>query len=427
MTPETVARKMAANPGSSVADVGGKSTRDLLRTTVNVPGPAKDRVAKQVTLRQFGQGDRLKDAIGRTFADPDGYLSAKDELAQAAQTQAAPLYERAYARPVHFSQALEDILKTPAGQRALGQAQRLAANEQQPFRQIFININGQAKRVPDTRGWDYIKRAMDDMIEGQKDPITGKVTNEGRILIGLKERMLKEVDAFNPDYRKARQVFGGVAQVERALEFGRASATMSPEAIRRAMAKMTPAEKEAARIGRAENLRQLIDKAGVTNNAILKIFSNRQNIEGLRAMFDSPTQFQQFRKAIFQEARKRATYEAVKGNSTTASQLADMFESGGTGNNLGALATAATTGSPSATLQWVGSQLRRLGGLTPRVADEMSKRLMSTSPQQARELVNELMRIEASKVTALQKSQMLQSLLSRQLTTQTVGGFSGSH
>jgi hypothetical protein len=52
MTPQTVANRLQANPGSTMADVGGKSTRDLLRTTVNIPGPAKDRVTKQVNLRQ---------------------------------------------------------------------------------------------------------------------------------------------------------------------------------------------------------------------------------------------------------------------------------------------------------------------------------------------------------------------------------------
>lgn len=421
MTPQTVARKMAINPGSSVADLGGKSTRDLLRTAVNIPGPAKDRVAKQVAMRQFGQGDRLKSAVGRTFADPDGYLTAKDDLANAAKQIASPLYQKAYARPVHYSKELEDILETPAGKAALSKAQSLAANEQQPFQQAFIDINGVAKRVPDTRGWDYIKRAMDDMIEGQTDAITKKVTNEGRILLGLKNRMLAEVDRYNPDYKAARAAFGGVAQIDEALEFGREALSMAPEAVRRRVAGMSATQKEAARIGAAEDMRKAIDAAGFTNNAVLKVFNSRQRVQNLRALFDNDRQFAEFRKTIFQEARKRQTYDAVKGNSTTASQLADMFEAGGTSQTVGTLATAATQGPVNATLQFVGSTLRRLGGLTPKVADEISKRLMTTDPQQLRTLVTELRRIEQMQVSAAQKSQLIQSLVSRVLTVPTVG------
>ena len=427
LTPETIANKMAANPGSAVADVSGKSARDLLRTTVNIPGPAKDRVSKQVVMRQFGQGDRLKTAIGRTFADPDGYLNAKDELADAAKKLATPLYERAYARPVHFSGALEDVLNTPAGKQALAKAQALAANEQQPFKQVFVNIRGEARRVPDTRGWDYIKRSLDDMIEGQKDPISRKMTNEGRILVGLKDRMLKEIDSFNPDYKAARGVFSGIAQVDDAMEFGRKAMTMSPHAVRREIAAMSASQKEAARIGAAEELRKAIDGTGWTNNAVLKVFGNRQRLQNLRALFDNDDQFREFRKVIFQEARKRSTYEAVRGNSTTASQLADMAETGGLSETTDFLARSATQGPISATLQWVGSRLRMLGGLTPKVADEISKRLMSTSPAQTRELVSEMARIEAAKISGAQKSQMIQALVSRALTAPTVGAISGSH
>lgn len=427
LTPQTVGNKMAANPGSTMADVGGKSTRDLLRTTVNIPGPAKDRVTKQVVMRQFGQGDRLKSAIARTFADPDGYLNAKEELADSARKLAGPLYERAYARPVHFSETLEEILNTPAGKQALAKAQGLAANEQQPFKQVFVNIRGEARRVPDTRGWDYIKRSLDDMIEGQKDPITRKMTNEGRILVGLKDRMLKEIDGFNPDYKAARNVFSGIAQVDDAMEFGRKAMSMSPHAVKREIAAMSASQKEAARIGAAEELRKAIDATGWTNNAVLKVFGNRQRLQNLRALFDNDEQFRAFRQAAFQEARKRSTYEAVRGNSTTAAQLADMAEAGGLDEAVSFAGRAATQGPVNATLQWVGSRLKMLGGMTPRVADEIAQRLMTSNPAQARNLVNELMKIEAAKVAGAQKSQMIQALVSRALTTPTVEALLGSH
>lgn len=420
VTPGVVATKMQNNPGLSVADTAGKSARDLLRTASNTPGPARDRIATQIALRQLGQGDRLKAAIGKTLADPDGYLTAKDQLAEAAKKIAGPLYDKAYARPVHFTKTLEDILATPAGRSALAKAQQLAANEQQPFRQVFVNIRGEAKRVPDTRGWDYIKRALDDMIDAQTDPMTRKVTNEGRILTSLKQRMLKEIDMFNPAYKEARGAFSGVAQIDDALEFGRKAMTMSPEAVKRELAGFSIPQKQAARIGAAEELRKAIDGAGWTNNAVLKVMNGRQKFGVLRSLFENETQFAEFRKALFGEVRRRKTYDAVRGNSTTAAQLADMFEAGGANSALDLAGKVGKGGIVHGTLEFVGSRLRRLGGLTPQVADEIAKRLMSVSPADTRQLINELHRIDSAKISAAQKAALVQSLVTKTLTSQTV-------
>lgn len=417
-----VAGKM--RDGLSIADAGGKSMRDLLRTTVNIPGKAKDRVASQLTLRQMGQGDRLKDAVARTFADPDGYLAAKDDIAATAQRVAKPLYDEAYRTPVHYSETLEGILTTPAGRSALSRAEQLAANEQVPFQQLFINVaddgSATARRVPDTRGWDYIKRGFDDMIDAQTDSITKKVTNEGRILTSLKNKMLAEIDSVNPAYKAARQAWAGQQQLDNALEFGRKAMTLSPEAVKRSLGGMGQAEKAAARAGAAEWIRNSIDQRNFTQNAVLKFFSNRQQVKNLRELFDNDEQFATFRKAIFAEARKRSTYEAVKGNSTTASQLADMFETGGQGGGLQAAATA-VAGSPiTATLQYIGSRMRMLGGLTPEVADEIAKRLTTADPGKVRMIANEIMKLERQQISTAQKSQQIQFILSRALAAPTL-------
>lgn len=424
-----VAGKM--RDGLSIADAGGKSMRDLLRTTANIPGKAKDRVASQLALRQMGQGDRLKDAVARTFADPDGYLAAKDDIAAAAKRLAEPLYREAYSTPVHYSETLEGILATPAGRTALGRAEHLAANEQIPFQQLFINIaddgTATARRVPDARAWDYIKRGFDDMIDAQTDSITKKMTNEGRILTTLKNKMLSEIDRVNPAYKAARQAWSGQQQLDSALEFGRTAMTLSPEAVKRTLAEMGQAEKAAARAGAAEWIRNSIDQRNFTHNAILKFFSNRQQVKNLRALFDNDEQFATFRKAIFAEARKRSTYEAVKGNSTTASQLADMFETGGQGGAGLQAARTAAAGSPvTATLQYIGSRMKMLGGLTPEVADEIAKRLMTADSAKVRMVANELMRLERQQLTAAQKSQMVQFILSRALTAPATSSLSAS-
>lgn len=416
-TVDTLAKKMAQNPGSAPVDVGPKSLRTLLRTATNIPGPAKDRVTTQLNVRQFGQGDRIKDVISKTFADPDAYLSQKEAIAAATKKAAAPLWKQAMEKPVHYSESLESILNTSAGKSALSKAEQLASNEQEPFKQIFVNVmeNGQmvAKRVPDARGWQYVKSAMDDMINAQTDSITGKMTNEGRILVGLKNRMLSELDAANPAYAAARKASATGFELDDALELGRKSLTMSPEALKRQLAGMNPAQREAARVGAAEALRAKIDAGGFTHNSAIKVMGGRQQAKNLEMLFESKAKFAEARKAVFAEMRKRSTYDAVKGNSTTAAQMADMAEAGGLQDAAQFATQTATQGPVNATLSWLGSRLKMMGGLTPRVADEIAKKLMTTNPKTISDLTGELMKIEKSQISSAQKSQAVQALLIR--------------
>ena len=280
--------------------------------------------------------------------------------------------------------------------------------------------------VPNMRTLNVVKKGFDAMLEGARHPITGRLTEEGRAIDAVRRSFLAEIDRFNPEYALARKNYASFMQVNDAMEFGRKSLTMSPPAVKAKMAALTDIEKAGARVGAAEELRKAIDTAGYTNNAILKIFNSRQRVQNLRALFDNDLAFAEFRKTIFQEARKRATYEAVKGNSTTASQLADMFEAGGTNEVAQFAGRAVTQGPITATLQWVGSALRRLGGLTPEVADQIARRLMSSSPAETRMILNELSKIDRMKISADQKARLVQALLTKVLTSQSVAATSAS-
>jgi hypothetical protein len=111
--------------------------------------------------------------------------------------------------------------------------------------------------------------------------------------------------------------------------------------------------------------------------------------------------------------RKRSTYDAVKGNSTTAAQLADMAETGGLNEAVQFASKAATTGPINATLSWVGSRLKMLGGLTPRVADEISKKLMTTDPATVRQFTSELMKLEKARLSSSAKARVVYDLVAK--------------
>ena len=414
--------------GLNIADVAGQGSRDLLRTTTNIAGEARNRVSTSLTLRQIGQGDRLKSAIARTFADPDGYLNAKEELAESAKTIAKPFYDKAYANPVPFTEKLEGFLNTASGKKALREAVGIASDEQAPFAQWFANIADDGtttiKRVPDMRAWDYIKRGFDRVIEGQTDSITGKVTTSGRAVIGLKNRMLAELDNLNPDYAKARKAYAGVAQIDEALEFGKSAIKLSPEAVSRKMKNMSASEKEAARIGMAEVLRKQIDDAGFTHNAINRIVGSRSKFQRLRAMFESKAQFKAFRSSIMKEAKKQKTFDAVRGNSTTARQLMDLEDAGQLGE-VGGVATNVAQGNIGGVVASIGRMISRVGGLTPEVADNIARQLSATNPRVVSGFMRELAEIEKSNIGSEQRAKLFQDLLSRSITSQVTPALAG--
>lgn len=422
-TADQAAAKMARTPGLSLADVGGKTTQNLLKTTTNIPGKAQARVATQLAQKAMQQGDRIRSNIKTLFADPDGMLAAKDKISSDAKSLAAPLYQQAYSTPVPFTHTLEAILETPAGKAALANAERIAANEQQPFQQFFINMTspttGTIRRVPDARGWDYIKRGFDDVIEANKAAGSfGKMNNEGRVIASLKDKMLQEIDSANPAYAAARKVWSDQSALDRAIESGRDALNQSPEATRRLMANMSAAEKETFKIGVADALRNKIGGTNFTHNALLKFFSSRDQLANLRAAFDNDQQFAAFRKAMFAEARKRSTYNTVTGNSSTAKQMADMMDAGGLNETANFAKDAATGNILGGALRFIGSRMRMLGGFTPQVADKIAQKLMATNPQAVQALTAQLQRIEQTAISADQKRQLVQKLIAPLLAEQ---------
>jgi hypothetical protein len=420
MTPTQAGQRIAdaqtRGTSLSLADTGGKSARSLLRTATNIPGPAQDRVTTQLNLRAMQQGDKLKTLVRDTFADPDGFITAKDKLATAMKAKADPLYTKAYQKSVPMTPEIAELLNRPAGKAALKRAIELAKNE-------GIDLQG----APNTLVLDYTKRGFDDMVKGQTD-LAGKVTNEGRIFNNLKNQLRDHVARWNPDYKKALSIWSEGSGINDALDWGRTKAAgLSPEAVQKALGGMSEAEKKAARIGFADHLRQQIDRAGFTHNAILRIFSNRQNAGVLRELFDNPSQFSEFRKTIFDMARQRSTYEAVKGNSTTVRQALDVADAGGLNETVGLVATTAREGPISAGIQFIATRLKMLGGLTPKVADEIAKTLMERDPQAVQQVSQHLGRIAQQNLTAEQRRQAVGAVLRTILPMQAVSaGRTGS-
>lgn len=424
-----IGRARQAGQNMSLMDVGGDSLRDLARTTTNVPGPARNRLTANANLGAMAQGDRLKNLVGTTLGDPDGYLAAKDRVVAARAQAATPYYNRAWRTPITYSHELESLLQRPSVREALSAAKRnaLDAGDDPAFQQWLARVADdgtvQFENVPGLKDLHFVKRALDALYEGSLDksnpfrpgktglysPGIGKARDQLRGLMNAAgETAPGRADG---PYARASRVALDNIQADEALEFGRDALARDARLNARQVARMNDGQRELARVGVAEALRKRIDEAGMTHNAILRFFSSREQVARLRPFF-SDDEWRTFRTAIFNEARRRKSYNALQGNSTTARQLLDAQEAGALGEVAGTAAQAANGGILGASIDLVVKAARRAGGLTPRTAEEMARLLATRDPQQLRRITNTLARVEATRASAQHRMALTRSILS---------------
>lgn len=179
---------------------------------------------------------------------------AQDIVADAEQARrmtAAPLYEQAFeANQSIASAAIDRILETPAGRRALKRASEKMQNDRSPMGTRDPDLTEQARdavllgkmaegSVPregvaaglNLRSLDYVKRALWDMRE---EAARAGSNDDARILDGLRRALVREIDAadvtaragpnsLRPEgglYRQARAAYGDASDALEAVERG---------------------------------------------------------------------------------------------------------------------------------------------------------------------------------------------------------------
>ncbi|TXH43638.1 MAG: hypothetical protein E6Q97_33800 [Desulfurellales bacterium] len=168
--------------------------------------------------------DRGGEAAIEGFREGAGKVVAKEVSARRAA--ARPAYELALDnREPFINEPLTDLLKRPTMGEAWTKAKRLAADDGRRLPEYFeTDDKGNILRVvqtPDWRAWDYIKQGVDDVVEANKNAMTGEVNSQGRAASNLKRQMLEFLDRANPDYPAARAIYGTASEsVEAVLDGG---------------------------------------------------------------------------------------------------------------------------------------------------------------------------------------------------------------
>jgi hypothetical protein len=365
--------------------VSGANLEGLADAAANMPGKGA-ALAGKVAARQQQQHSRVSEYLKKALGNGEIY-DITDDVVEQIGKNAAPAYEKAHAIDIPLNANLRTLLNRPAVKEAIRHAQALAKNE--GVRLGSIDTTGKVTSLS-TRTFDYIKRAMDDMVEGSGKNQFGKLTNEGRILKNLKNEVLDEVDSVNPDFATARRIYGDQASRKEALDMGRDFMSMDKEEIARKFTQsvgrggFSDADKIAFAAGARRALQDTIDRMRDSGDAAGRIWNEFTRAK-LKPMFPDNKSFNEFTRNMELERRMALINNRLTRGSQTASRL-NFKERIGQAFDTPSMVSKAFTSPLEAGKEGVkrlmSQQLqKRLANIDSKTAEKVMEVLLSNDPK----------------------------------------------
>lgn len=340
--------------------------------------------------RALGQADRAQGQIARNFGPIGNPNEISAALLQKARTDSAPMYEAFRAQPARTSPELEAMLATPAGREALANARTIAANEGRDPNAMGFDLDQQGQVIlrqdPSPETLDFVKRGLDDVIGGYKNPMTGRLdlNGQGASVEGLRKNFVNEVDTLYPGtYAQARAAYAGPASEREALQVGRDMANANPRDIAPRMEGMTPGQREQFKLGQRVAMSDNVDKVRYSTNPYQNIYGSPVAQQRAATVFgDEPAAAM---KAAYDAEQRMAqtAYDTLGGSPTAMRAAADeAFDTGLPGLVTDAVASYATGSGGQGITQKALTKLvdnARLRGSKKR-ADQLAPILFNTDP-----------------------------------------------
>lgn len=345
LTPAQIGQKVtdanAAGQPFTVADAIGNPGQRMLSTVARSPGQGRTDVVNFLEGRQAGQGDRLSQITDEALGAGNTARQASTQLTKTAQGESAPFYQKALDQKPVWNDRIQQFFDDPITQQGLKEGvavQRLESLAQgkkfDPNDYAITGFNEAGdpilSGVPNMRTINLIKKGWDNTLEGYRDGTTGRLQLDeyGRALDNVRRSFLKEVDAVNPDYAKARSLYAGPAQVRDAVSMGgkaagRGRATDNLDQFNA----LSDASQQGFRTGYADKLSQGFERGAFGVNKVRPLTSDKAGAE-LQAMSlhqgpTMPGQLDPLSQRLSREQTMFETRNQALGGSRTADNLAD--------------------------------------------------------------------------------------------------------
>jgi hypothetical protein len=342
LTPAEFGASVQSGGPATIMDLGGETTRALARSAANTSPEGRGVLNRAINDRFEGQTGRVTTWLNDTFNFPNA-TAQQEALEQTARAVNRGAYARAYndrGAQSLWDGTFEQISQAPVVQDAIRGATRTGGNQAAaqgftPIRNPF-RFDEQSQRMvladpnvrPNLQFWDHVKRNLDDTVT--KLQRTGE-NSAARDAIQLRTALLGHIDNQVPAFAQARAGAAHFFGAENALEAGQnfVMQNFAAPATRRALANMTPTERQLFQDGFVSRYIETLNRVGDRRSILNQIGANPAAREKLTIAL-GPQRATELEAGLRAEGIMDFARGAVQGNSTTARQLTELGLAGGT-------------------------------------------------------------------------------------------------
>ena len=386
------ARLLKLGPEARIADVGGKSTRNLLDVQATLPGTTADALERAIRARQVSAGPRLMAASDETLgAEGAKFTQSIDNFKTQRFIESRPYYAVVDNSNVQVDNNLITLLKK--SQSLQRKAEGLYTK--QTGLDLDLSQLKFGQPVP-MNVLDTLKQSLYDAAQGLKK--AGE-TNDALATDKIRTELIDFLTEKSPKiggqsaYGLAMKTYAGPSQMIDAAEIGRKVMRGDILDVQQAVKGLSQSEMDAYRVGVLQALRQQTGtEAGRTS--LLKFYKEPATQERLKTAFGND--YKAFSAAVLREGQMKK-FESIGQGSQTAARLA------GTADldiaPLSQAVAAASTGSPTGIIA-AATNLARQTQTPEAVRNEIGKILLSRDPTQLSQLAEIIKQLNASRSRA---------------------------
>lgn len=405
---------------------------DEAESLVTRGGRAGANVTAALASQGAGQRGRIREGIEWTLS-PNNFYDTQGELRKDLRDAAKTAYEKAYLVKDIVDPALDELVRHPFGQKAYAHAATMAGNEL-PSRVIptLERVKDGHPGTYDTETLHRMRKAVDDILYGAgtvseefKNPLTGRLTEQGKQLSEYRRALSERIGALNPEFRAANDLYSDKAAVVSALQRGRDTAlspqTMTRRELQEHLKGLSPAEVEAYRSGAAEAIyAKYLDTMAKNKTGDFADFINKPGVnERLMPLFESHKDWLLFKGIMTRQSQLKKDAARITQGSPSARRIvqqasADSLDT--TVDVAGSLAHAAH-GSPAGMFAFMRGVMRMIPNTTAKQRDALSRMLTAGTPAERDEVMRKI-RDEVARQANVNEAALLQ----RPATAAIAGG-----
>jgi len=379
---------------ATIADAGGANVLATARAAGALKGPSQNAIHQRLRARTQGESSRIGTRINRTLSPAD-YYDSQEVFFKRLRSNADKWYGKAYARKPLPKAVISKYLDDPDW--------RAGIKEAKAINRLSRLENPDIKTFPDdmSEGLAYehlddIKRGIDTLLKKKTYANEfGALNKRGAALKSSLKGFLKQADMHNPDYAKARKIYGGDAEVLQALEDGKDFMKLSARQNQKKISNLgSDAAKKAYRAGGARWMKDKIEGTPDNLGAARKLFGDSLSRGKIRSIMPDRKSYRRLAQTLRSEQRFKQVENTIMGGSQTQPRFA-ADEAMKT--KLGTGAAVAASNLPVGHSLVVAAGARRIAVaqaqkiMTKRTA-ELAKMLVNQNPADNARVIDELIK-----------------------------------